>query len=217
LGSVPAPWLLVAAGAFLSVTSTLAVTAVGISPTGAVSLAALPTLAGIAGAMVIGADIRFGPLHTELLLAGRRAAYWLRLNVAIAVAAACLALTSTSTALLVAAAVGQPLPRPAGLMVACVGVAVVWAVVAASLTMVTGSQAGAIGALLGYLFLVEPMAEAGFGAFGAHLPARVSAQLLAARPSVTWVDVLGLAGCALVAGSVAALILDRRDVSVTRA
>jgi len=125
--------------------------------------------------------------------------------------------TSTMTALLLGAAVGQPLPRPTGLMVASIGVSVVWAVVAASLTIVTGSQAGAIGALLGYLFLVEPMAEGGFGSVGAHLPARVSAQLLATRPSVTWVDVLCLAAFALAAWSLAAFALGRRDIPVTRA
>ena len=219
LTSVPAPWVLLTLALGVSASATVGLATVGSAPSSAAALSALPAACGVIGAVTVGADFRFGCVHSELLAVGGRLAYVAGTTRAVALFTGATGALSAVVALLVAGlptAPGTGLDTPQRLLLAAVAVAVTWGVLGAAVALLAGSQTSAVGVLLGYLVLAEPLLEATSSAAGQLLPGAVSATVLASQG---WASVGGgalrLVLLCVLALAVAAAAMFRRAVPVT--
>ncbi len=209
---VPLPWVLGALGVLAAVVTALGLSALDSRGNAAGAVSALPMLAGLLGAVGVGAEFRFGTLHTEVLLHGGRLSLWWRLSCAAALVAGVVGAVS-ATAAVVATALLSDGARPAGaaFVLTAAPVSAGWAVLGGSLAAVVANQAAAVGVLMGYLVLAEPMLEASSGRLSGLLPARLAAELLG-HPAPGALLRLALVVVLVWAGAGAVLL--RRDVPV---
>src|SRR4051794_17120958 len=106
--SVPAPWALAVVAVAIALTATGGLAMLGSAPSSAASLSALPTLCGLLGALTVGADFRFGCLHTEVIALGGRIPYLLRSARAVATIGASIGAVSALAALVSAGLPSDP-------------------------------------------------------------------------------------------------------------
>jgi ABC-2 type transport system permease protein len=217
--SVPAPWLLLGCALLMAAGTTAALHALHSPPSGPAALAALPALAGLLGALGAGADIRYGSLPAELLLAGGRTRYASRLAAALAVLGAGLGAVSAAAAVLTAVGLATAPPvggRVEAFFAAGAFAGACWAVLGAGLAIVARGPTGAVASLLAYLLLIEPMLEAAVRPVAATLPGRATAALLAIPPPATLAGGgLRLLAVTLLVAACAHAALLLRDVPVT--
>jgi ABC-2 type transport system permease protein len=212
--TVPTPWLLSALGAVLASGTTLGLIALRSAPSGPAALAVLPALAGSLGAVLTGADFRYGSLPAEIMLCGGKARYFVRQIAVTAPAGAGAAAFMAGAAATIAVVLGHRLADPAVFVAVAGAAGAGWSLIGCALAVSCRGQTGAVTALLIYLLMVEPVLQTTTRALSAWLPGAITARLLAVSGS-GFADAIRFTVVTAVLCAAALAVFFRRDVEAT--
>lgn len=181
--STPGPWLILAITAASAILVVRGITLAGAQPSQPMVHLAVPLLAGLLGSMTVGADLRYGTWHLEVLLAGSRTAHWLRATASVLALGLLVGATSGLAswgccALWADDSLGSvdAARRAAGAVMLA---AAAWAILGASVTAIFGSQIAGTSGVVVYV-MVEPLIEPTLGMQATWLPGKAFSELLAA-------------------------------------
>lgn len=217
--SVPAPWLLLGLQIMFAVGTTVSMALLDGSPSPSLALGSLPAIAGLLGAVTVGADFRFGSTAAEILALGGPLRYLLRGFRAVATVAAVIGVAAAAAhAVAWMCLFDQPLSwsRCALLLCAAVTTGVGWSVLGAALAVAVRGQIGSVATVLAYLMIVEPLLEVTLADNAGLLPGRAAVDLFSAATPATFAAPAGrlLAVAAVVILGVCA-VSRHGDVMVT--
>lgn len=177
--SVPGPWVICALLVVSGLSTVVGMSLLGQPPPLQLVQVSVPTLAAVFGSLTVGADLRHGTWHVEVLLLGSRWAHWARSSVATGLVA-CVMGALAGTVGLVAMSRTDAATGGWWAVVAVIAGAVAWSLIGAAVTTILGSQFAGVTSVVMYAVLVETILEQALTSVSAWLPARAYVDLLRA-------------------------------------